>query len=139
MTPQQIDLVQASFAKVVPIADTAATLFYARLFETLPEVEGMFPKDMAEQRKKLVAALGVVVSSLKNLETILPTVQKLAARHVDYGVAAAHYKPVGEALVWTLQQGLGDAFTDETQDAWVSAYGLLSGTMIAHAYGEAAA
>ena len=139
MTPQQIELVQTSFAKVVPIADAAAALFYGRLFEIAPEVRAMFPADLTEQRRKLVAALAMVVGGLKNLDAMLPAVKGLASRHVGYGVGAAHYAPVGEALIWTLQQGLGEDFTAETRQAWASAYGLLAGVMIAEAYGEEAA
>ncbi|GLS17316.1 hemoglobin [Labrys miyagiensis] len=136
MTPREIDLVQTSFAKVIPIADTAAGLFYERLFEIAPEVRPMFPADLAEQRRKLMAALGMVVGGLRKLDAILPAVKTLAVRHVGYGVSAAHYAPVGEALVWTLQQGLGEGFSAETREAWLLAYRLLAGAMIAEAYGK---
>jgi hemoglobin-like flavoprotein len=139
MTPNQIDLVQSSFAKVVPIADVAADLFYARLFEIAPEVKPLFRGDMREQGRKLMTTLGVVVSGLKNLEAILPAAKVLAVRHVAYGVAAAHYKPVGEALIWTLDKGLGEGFTPAAKEAWLAAYGALSGVMIAEAYGAEAA
>lgn len=138
MTPREIDLVQTSFAKVIPIADTAASLFYGRLFEIAPEVRPMFPADLAEQRRKLMAALGMVVGGLRKLDAILPAVKTLAMRHVTYGVSAVHYAPVGEALVWTLQQGLGEGFTAETREAWLSAYRLLADAMIAEAYGKEA-
>jgi hemoglobin-like flavoprotein len=139
MTPHQIDLVQSSFAKVVPIADTAAGLFYARLFEIAPRVKPLFHGDMAEQGRKLMATLGVVVNGLKNLEAIVPAAQALAVKHVAYGVKAADYAPVGEALLWTLQQGLGEAYTAEVAAAWTVAYRTLSGVMIAAAYSEEAA
>jgi hemoglobin-like flavoprotein len=114
MTPNQIDLVQSSFAKVVPISDAAASLFYGRLFEIAPEVRPLFRNDMTQQGYKLLATLGFAVNGLRNLDVILPAVQALAAKHVDYGVKAAHYAPVGEALIWTLEQGLGDDFTGNT-------------------------
>ena len=139
MTPNQIDLVQSSFAKVAPIAEAAAGLFYGRLFEIAPEVTPLFQGDMAEQGRKLMATLGVVVNGLKNLDAILPAAKALAVRHVDYGVKAADYTPVGEALVWTLEKGLGDDFTAEVKSAWLAAYGVLSSVMIAEAYGKAAA
>jgi hemoglobin-like flavoprotein len=139
MTPDQINLVQSSFAKVVPIADVAAGLFYGRLFEIAPEVKPLFRSDMREQGRKLMTTLGVVVSGLKNLDAILPAAKVLAVKHVAYGVAAAHYKPVGEALIWTLEKGLGDDFSSETRTAWLAAYGALSGVMIAEAYGAEAA
>ncbi|MBV9261437.1 MAG: hemin receptor [Pseudolabrys sp.] len=139
MTPQQIDLVQQSFAKVTPISDQAATLFYGRLFEIAPEVKAMFPADMAEQRKKLMATLSVVVNGLTKLDTILPAASGLAKKHVGYGVKPAHYTPVGAALLWTLEQGLGPAWTPQLKDAWTAAYTTLSGFMIEEAYGRGAA
>jgi hemoglobin-like flavoprotein len=139
MTPIQIDLVQSSFAKVAPISDAAAALFYGRLFEIAPELKPLFHGDMAEQGRKLMMTLGVVVNGLKNLDAILPTAKALAIRHVGYGVKAADYGPVGEALIWTLEKGLGPDFTAEVKNAWLAAYGALSGVMIAEAYREEAA
>jgi nitric oxide dioxygenase len=139
MTPQQIDLVQSSFAKVVPITDAAAAIFYARLFEIAPRVKPLFRSDMTEQGRKLMMTLGVVVNGLKNLDAIVPAAQALAVKHVGYGVTAADYAPVGEALLWTLQQGLGEAYTAEVAAAWTTAYTTLSSVMIAAAYGEEAA
>jgi hemoglobin-like flavoprotein len=138
VTPAQIELVQSSFAKVAAIAETAAGLFYGRLFEISPEVKPLFRGDMKEQGRKLMATLGVVVNNLKNTDVILPAAKALAVKHVGYGVAAAHYAPVGAALVWTLEQGLGDDFTPETRDAWIAAYALLSCVMIDEAYPKAA-
>lgn len=133
MTPDQVDLVQASFAKVAPIAPQAAALFYGRLFEIAPEVKPLFKGDISEQGKKLMGTLAVVVNGLKDLDAIVPAAQTLARRHVAYGVTAAHYAPVGAALIWTLEQGLGEGFTPEVKAAWVEAYTLLSGVMIASA------
>lgn len=133
MTPSQIDLIQDSFSKVVPIADTAAGLFYGRLFEIAPEVKPLFKGDMTTQGQKLMATLGVVVAGLRDLPSIVPAAQNLARKHVGYGVRAEHYAPVGAALLWTLEQGLGEAFTPEVKTAWADAYGLLSSVMIAAA------
>lgn len=130
MTPNQIKLVQTSFAKVAPIAATAADLFYGRLFEIAPQVRAMFPDDLSNQKKKLMAMLGFAVAGLSHLDTLVPAVQALGRRHAGYGVTAAHYTPVGAALLWTLQQGLGEAFTPEVKDAWATAYIILSTTMI---------
>jgi hemoglobin-like flavoprotein len=138
VTPSQIDLVQTSFAKVAPIAETAASLFYGRLFEIAPEVKPLFKGDMKEQGRKLMTTLAVVVNGLKNLDAVVPAAKSLAVKHVSYGVTADHYAPVGAALVWTLEQGLGDDFTPETRDAWIAAYTLLSGVMIDEAYRKAA-
>jgi nitric oxide dioxygenase len=139
MTPSQIDLVQSSFGKVAPIAEPAAALFYGRLFEIAPEVRPLFKGDMTDQGRKLMATLAVVVGGLKDLDAIAPAAQALAVKHVAYGVRAEHYTPVGEALIWTLEQGLGEAFDAPTREAWLAAYSTLSGVMIAQAYGEAAA
>jgi nitric oxide dioxygenase len=136
VTPEQISLVQESFAKVAPIADVAAVMFYDRLFETAPAVKAMFPADMTEQRKKLMATLAVVVNGLSNLESILPAASALATRHVAYGARPEHYPVVGTALLWTLEQGLGEAWTPELAAAWTAAYGTLSGYMISEAYGR---
>jgi len=139
MTPSQIELVQDSFAKVAPISDQAASLFYDRLFEVAPQVRAMFPDDLTEQRKKLMATLAVVVNGLTNLPAILPAASALAKRHVGYGAKPEHYPVVGSALLWTLEKGLGDAWTDDVAQAWTAAYGTLSGYMISEAYGKAQA
>ena len=111
MTPEQVGLVQESFKKVQPIAAQAADLFYGRLFEIAPQVRPLFPADLKEQKRKLMAMLGTAVTNLHQVDKIVPAVQDLGRRHAGYGVTAEHYKPVGEALIWTLGQGLGDAFT----------------------------
>jgi hemoglobin-like flavoprotein len=136
MTPDQVKLVQQSFAKVAPISEPAAELFYGRLFEIAPTVKSMFPADMTEQRKKLMATLAVVVNGLGNLESVLPAASALAKRHVSYGAKPAHYPVVGAALLWTLEKGLGESWTPEVADAWTAAYGTLSGFMISEAYGR---
>jgi hemoglobin-like flavoprotein len=136
MTPDQVKLVQQSFAKVAPISEAAPVLFYDRLFEVAPAVKAMFPTDMTEQRKKLMATLAVVVNGLGNLQSILPAASALAKRHVSYGAKPAHYPVVGAALLWTLEKGLGDAWTPEIADAWTAAYDTLSRFMIAEAYGR---
>ena len=134
MPPQQAELVQASLAKIVPIADQAAALFYGRLFETAPETRALFSDDMDAQGQKLMAAITMVVSNLDRFETVLPAVQDLAKRHVAYAVRPEHYAMVGATLLWTLEQGLGDGFTPEVAAAWEAAYAALSATMIAAAY-----
>jgi nitric oxide dioxygenase len=139
MTPQQVTLVQESFAKVAPIADQAAVLFYDRLFEIAPQVRAMFKGDMTEQRRKLMAMLGTVVAGLSKLETVLPAASALAKRHIAYGAQPVHYPVVGAALLWTLEKGLGDAWTPQVANAWGEAYGMLSGYMVSEAYGQTVA
>jgi hemoglobin-like flavoprotein len=131
----QIELVRESFVKVVSIAEQAAQLFYDRLFEIAPEVRPMFKGDIASQGRKLMTTLAVVVGSLEDLASIMPSVESLAVKHVSYGVKAAHYEQVGAALLWTLEKGLGPDFTSETKAAWAQTYGALSDAMIAAAYG----
>ena len=133
MTPQDIALVQGSWAAVVPIKAQAAELFYGRLFELDPSLRPLFKGDMAEQGAKLTAMLNTVITGLTRLDTIVPAAQALARRHVAYGVKPEHYDTVGAALLWTLRQGLGPAFTPETEAAWTRTYGVLSSTMIAAA------
>jgi len=129
LTDREKVLVQQSFALVAPIADDAAALFYRRLFELDPSLERMFRGDMTEQRRKLMQMLTAAVKGLDRLEQLVPVVEDLGRRHAGYGVADAHYDTVGAALLWTLEKGLGQAFTPEVQDAWVAVYGLLAGTM----------
>jgi nitric oxide dioxygenase len=139
MTPDQVGAIQDSFAKVAPIAEQAAALFYGRLFEIAPAVKPLFRGDMKEQGRKLMATLAVVVNGLGNIETILPAASALAKRHVGYGVKATDYAPVGAALLWTLERGLGAEWTPELAESWGAAYGVLSEFMIGEAYGRSAA
>jgi hemoglobin-like flavoprotein len=133
MKQEVVILVQRSFKAVAPIADEVGPMFYARLFETHPELRPMFAEDIQPQARKLVRMLAMVVNGLHRLDAILPAVEDLARRHRDYGVVAAHYPVVGETLIWTLEQGLGDAFTPAVKQAWIIAYGTLSRAMIAAA------
>jgi hemoglobin-like flavoprotein len=129
MTPQQVELVQITWKKVLPIADTAAELFYTKLFTMDPAVKPLFKGDMKEQGRKLMAMIGTAVGGLTRLDAIVPAVQDLGRRHVKYGVKDRHYDTVGAALLWTLEQGLGEAFTPDVKNAWASAYGVLAGAM----------
>jgi hemoglobin-like flavoprotein len=139
MTPEQISLVQSSFAKVAPIAEQAASLFYDRLFAIAPQTRQLFKGDMTQQGRKLMATLAVVVNGLADLKAILPIASALARRHTTYGVKPSHYAAVGDALLWTLEKGLGDAWTADMAAAWTVAYQTLSGFMIQEAYGSTAA
>ena len=110
-------------------------MFYGRLFEIAPQVEPLFRGNMTDQGEKLMATLAVVVNGLGDLERILPAVSTLAKKHVEYGVTPAHYAPVGEALLWTLERGLGESWNEELAAAWLTAYATLSDFMISEAYG----
>ncbi len=139
MTPDQVKAVQESFGKVAPISEQAAELFYGRLFEIAPEVKPLFRGDMKEQGGKLMATLGAVVNGLGNLQSVLPAASALAKRHVDYGVKASDYAPVGAALLWTLEKGLGADWTPSLAAAWGAAYATLSEFMIGEVYDRRAA
>src|SRR5215475_13959819 len=129
MTPYQIELVQSSFNLIRAEIESAAMVFYNRLFQLDPSLRAMFHQPQQEQARKLAHVLTVVVSSLSRPETILPVVQELGRRHVTYEVQPKHYVTVGDALLWTLQAGLGDAFTQEVREAWTAAYLFLASTM----------
>lgn len=123
-------LVQESWMQVEPIADTAATLFYDKLFELDPSLRALFPStDLREQKKKLMQTLTVAVRSLYRLDELTPALEALGRRHVAYRVQDAHYETVGQALLWALQQSLGVAFTSQVRDAWVETYQLLASVM----------
>lgn len=129
MTPDQVTLVQHSFALVEPIAPQAAAMFYDNLFKTDPSLRHLFRGDMAEQGGRLMSMIGSAVKMLGQQDKLIPVLQAMGRRHVGYGVTDAHYAPVGAALLLTLKQGLGDAFTPEVHEAWATLYGVISQTM----------
>ncbi len=129
MTPESIKLVQNSFAKVVPIADVAADIFYDRLFEIAPETRSMFKEDMTAQKKALMGMLATAVNGLTNLDKIVPAVRQLGERHAGYGVKDEHYDSVAAALLYTLEKGLGEDWTDDLKLAWTETYVTLATVM----------
>ncbi|WP_455376052.1 globin family protein [Kaarinaea lacus] len=129
MTPEQVELIKTSWAKVTPISEAAAEIFYSKLFELDPELKSLFKGDMKDQGKKLMAMINTAVNGLDNLEAIVPAVQDLGKRHVAYGVADKDYDTVGTALISTLEIGLDKAFTDDVREAWVTVYTVLATTM----------
>jgi hemoglobin-like flavoprotein len=129
LTPEQVTLVRETWSQVVPISDKAAELFYGKLFELDPALKPMFTGDMTEQGQKLTRMIGIAVDGLDKLDEIIPAVQDLGVKHLGYGVMNSHYDTVGEALLWTLGQGLGDAFTTGVMSAWNDVYTLLANTM----------
>ena len=139
MDSKTIETVQTSWQSVAPIAPQAAQLFYANLFALDPEVKNLFKTaDMASQGEKLMQMIGAAVGLLGDLETLVPILKELAVRHLDYGVTAEHYNSVGTALLQTLEQGLGEAFTPEVRDAWTEVYGVMTSVMLPAAYPEKA-
>jgi hemoglobin-like flavoprotein len=129
MTNEQIKLVQDSFRQVAPIAETAAQLFYTRLFELDPDLELLFKGNLTEQGRKLMQMLALAVSSLDRMEQLLPIVRSLGTRHVSYGVRDKDYDTVGQALLWTLRKGLGETFTPDVELAWTNVYTTLASAM----------
>ncbi len=129
MTSQQIALVKSTWTQVLPISDTAASLFYNRLFVLNPNLQALFKGDITVQGKKLIGMIGTAVNSLDHLHRIVPAVQDLGRRHAAYGVKDQDYDTVAAALIWTLGQGLDEAFTEEVKNAWIAAYGILATTM----------
>ena len=138
MTTNQKSLVKETFAQVVPIADTAAGLFYGRLFDMDPSLRSLFRTDLGEQGKKLMQMLGFCVAKLDLLDELVPAVKELGRKHAGYGVEEEDYLTVGSALLWTLEQGLGAAFTPEVKAAWTAVYELLAATMLEGAKSAAA-
>ena len=122
-------LVKESFDLVEPIAPQAAELFYANLFALDPSLQKLFKSDMVAQGEQLMKMIGAAVGLLGQPQTLMPVLQKLGRRHADYGVRDEHYDTVGAALLATLQQGTGVAFTPEVREAWVDVYGVIARTM----------
>ena len=130
MTPAQKQLIRESWAKVLPIKETAAAMFYGRLFEVYPEVKPYFKGDMQEQGRKLMAMLNVAINGLDNFDALIEPLKRSGSAHLAYGVQAADYAKVADALLWTLEQGLGDAFTPDVREAWTVAYGTIADVML---------
>jgi hemoglobin-like flavoprotein len=139
MTPRQITLVQASWKDILAVSETAAQLFYLRLFALDPSLRPMFKGEIREQGRKLIAMMSVVVNGLARIETLAPVIEALGRRHAGYGVKDEHYTAVATALLWALEQSLGARFTPDVRDAWSAAYGLLASTMQGAARQEAQA
>ncbi|KID57181.1 hemin receptor [Pseudoalteromonas luteoviolacea] len=134
LTTRQKQLVQQSFAKVEPIAEQAAEIFYTTLFEYDPSLKALFKNSIKSQGQKLMATLKVAVNSLDDLDGLVPVLHKLAERHVGYGVKAEHFTFVGNALLYTLKKGLGSEWNQELREAWVSVFRLVATVMKSHAF-----
>jgi len=122
MTPDQIELVQATFEKIGPQKEQTAGAFYDRLFELAPSMRSLFKNDMAGMRRQFLGAVDNAVAGLDDLEAVLPEIEALGVRHLDYGVEDSHYDTVGEAFLWAMEKGLGNTFTPEVRTAWSEAY-----------------
>ena len=133
LTANDIALIRASFARVVPIQGTVADLFYDHLFAVSPKLRELFPADLREQKRKLMQMMSTAVGGLNDLNALVPAVKALGARHCGYGVTTEHYHLVADALLWTLELGLGPDFTPEVRSAWTKVYQVLAATMQAGA------
>jgi hemoglobin-like flavoprotein len=129
LSSHQVELVQKSWRSVQLVGDTAAEMFYGKLFSLEPTVRSLFKNDLRDQGRNLTAMISVAVHKLDQPEKILVAVRQLGARHAAYGVRDHHYASVGAALIWTLERSLGDAFTPEVRTAWHAAYDLLANAM----------
>ena len=130
ITPAQVQLVQSSFEHVLPIVDVAGMLFYERIFTLAPEARALFGDDIALQATRTMGALKIAVDGLGDIDQIVPFLVRLGARHVRYGVVPEHFDLVGGALLWTLEQGLGEVFTPEVRDAWAATFAVVAQTML---------
>ena len=139
MTPEQAQIIKLTFAQVMRERDTVGRMFYDRLFSIAPEVKPLFRGDIAEQSRKLMDTLALAVGMLRDMPTLVITLEGLARRHVGYGVRDEYYDKVGEALLWTLEKGLGDAFTAQVREAWTALYVAVAKIMREAAKGRSAA
>jgi len=130
LTPAQIELVQSSFRSVAPVAETAGLMIYERIFTIAPEARGLFAGDIRPQARRLMAAVKTAVDGLDRLDEVVPFLVKLGARHAAYGVRTEHFDVGGEAVLWTLEQALGDAFTSDTRAAWAAAWKAIADAMM---------
>lgn len=130
VTPEQKVLIRQTWADIVPVADTTAALFYGRLFVIDPPARRLFgSKDMRVQGNQFMQMLSIFVRSLDDLAVMEPAIEGLGRRHAGYGVLPSDYDGVGRALLWAVEQVLGDAFTEPVRDSWAEAYRILATTM----------
>ena len=131
MTDEQISLVKKSW-KIFRDIDPAIVgdVFYSKLFVKAPHVKHLFKNSKEEQSKKLIEMINTIIGRLDRLDELTEDIRQLAIRHVQYGVKPVHYAIVGDTLLWTLQQGLGNDWNNETASAWKACYKILSDTMI---------
>jgi hemoglobin-like flavoprotein len=120
-------LVRESWARFEPVAEQSAGFFYDKLFDLDPDAQRLFARtDMEAQGRKVMQMFAAIVRTLDQPDTLVSEVADLGRRHVHYGVRDSQYDSVGTALLWTLERGLGTAFTDDVRNAWTEAYLLIS-------------
>ncbi|MBK9121831.1 MAG: hemin receptor [Chloroflexi bacterium] len=134
LSNRQIEIIQSATPIIAANADAVAETFYGFLFEFDPTLRPMFRGDMKEQGRKLMQMLSVALVNVGNLDSLDGPLNALGSRHVGYGVTADHYNTVGQALITTLSTMLGESFTAEAQDAWVTLYTTLVNKVTADLY-----
>ena len=130
LTARQIELVQNSWAGITQHVTDAGLIFYDRLFAIDPSLRALFKGDIKQQSSRLIAMISYAVNKLNSIGDIVPEIEALGLRHVNYNVKPEHYATVANALLWTLEKALGSKWTEETENAWIAVYTLLSDTMI---------
>lgn len=137
MKEEQIKVLRKSWSQVTPLGDAAAELFYDRLFKIDPGAQSLFGgTNFSQQYRNLLQAINYVVQNVDKVDVLMPVLSGLGQRHATYGVRDEHYDSVGEALIWTLEQGLGDQWSAEVRDVWCDAYNTVS-TVMKHAANDA--
>lgn len=130
MTPEHERLIRDSWRQFEPMARPLARVFYNHLFELDPGTQPLFAStDMDAQGLKFWQMLAEIVRVLDEPDELVSQVAALGRRHFGYGVTNDQYEVVGAALLWTLEQGLGPAFTQEVREAWAEAYLVLATVM----------
>lgn len=127
MTPTQIALVQASWQKVDEKNHEVAQMFYQRLFELAPELRQFYQTDLQEYGARLMRNLGMAVTSLRQMDSVLPMLQDFAAQRVERGIKDGYETVVRNAMLWALEQRLAESFTQDVRTAWNETYSLLTG------------
>ncbi|TLV02206.1 globin domain-containing protein [Dyadobacter luticola] len=130
MTSRKILIIKTTWSYAIGLPEMTGELFYERLFELDPSLQAMFPPDMEQQNRKLIDMITYMVSHLQAMENVQRDIDAMAARHAGYGVRPEHYKTVGDALKWVLEQRLGDQWDEETREAWTELYDIWSTSMI---------
>ena len=129
MTPEQLQMIRLTFVLVIDRKMDTGRMFYDRLFVIAPETRALFRTDMESQTQKLMDTLAMAIGSLREMTSLVAMLEALAVRHTGYGVRDEYYDKVGEALLWTLEQVLGPAFTPAVRGAWATLYGTVAGVM----------
>jgi hemoglobin-like flavoprotein len=131
MTNEQIRLVKNSW-KILRQIDTSlfADVFYSKLFLENTGLRKMFPANMRQQRQLLMDMLHFIISNLDHPEASNEEIRALGLRHEGYGIKREHYQLVGDALLWTIEQAIGNEWNDELNDGWLACYDMISKTMM---------